>query len=155
MIYDKAENLSLYEGVHPDMPAVAAFIRAFLAAPGADGRYEIPGAEAYANVFENPTGPDEEKRYETHDRYIDLQLILSGGQTISVADRDALVPSAPYDAQKDITFYPASGDGRAFGLTPGQFLFLFPSDAHRPDCRLAGYERARKMVVKIPVRSGK
>ena len=152
MIYDKAENLSLYEGIHPDMAAVTAFIEDFLANDPGNGRHEIPGTEgAYANVFENPTGPDGEKRFEAHDKYIDLQLILEGGQTISVDHRDALKPLGAYDGEHDVIFFPAEDRGRVFGLKKGEFLFLFPSDAHRPDCVLPGYTSARKMVVKIPV----
>lgn len=151
MILDKAENLELYAGLHRHMPAVIRFIRDFLAAPGADGRYEICGEEAYANVFGKDNGPDGEKRFETHDRYIDLQLVLEGGQTIYWADRDGLQVSEAYCAERDITFY-APAEGLACGLRAGQFLYLLPTDGHRPDCGLEGERFCRKMVVKLAVR---
>lgn len=150
MIFDKAENLELYRGIHPNMGKVIDFIRDFLASGKPDGHYDIDGREVFANVFTNPTGPDEEKRFETHDNYIDLQLVLAGGQTIFTADREGMIPTVPYDGEKDITFY-AEVPGTRCELTAGKFLWLFPGDAHRPDCKLAGYENARKMVVKVHI----
>jgi len=150
MIFDKAANLDLYAGVHRHMPAVIEFVKKFLAEPGPDGRYEIDGDEVYVNVFGKPNGPDAEKRFETHDKYIDLQLVISGGQTIYWAARDTLTLTEPCPPGKDVAFY-AEVPGTRCELRAGDFLFLFPGDAHRPDCELAGEPDCRKMVVKIRV----
>ena len=58
-----------------------------------NGRYELSGG-AYANVSTYKTAPKEEKAFEAHRKYIDIQMIIRGNE-IFVATDDTVIK--PYD----------------------------------------------------------
>lgn len=148
MIADKLSNLSLYTGAHPQLAKALEFLNNFSNSGLPDGHYELDGDEIYANIFTKPNGPDATKRWESHEHYIDLQYIAEGGQRIYWANTAKLAVETPYNPEKDITFYKPFG-GTCFDLSVGEFLLLWPEDAHRPDCETAGSDHTRKIVIKI------
>ena len=54
-----------------------------------------------------------------------------------------------YDEAKDLL--PLSGEGDFLTLGPGDFMLLFPEDAHMPRIAVNVSEIVRKVVVKIAV----
>ncbi len=83
---------------------------------------------------------------EVHDKYIDIQIVLSGRETFGWAARPALVSArGEFDTQKDIQFFDDSPSLR-FTLGAGEFAVFFPSDAHAP---LIGRGRVRKCIIKV------
>lgn len=124
-----------------------------------DGRVTIDGDLVYALVQSYRTEPlpsDSSPRLEAHRKYIDIQFVVSGSETLGWAPREQLTVSTPYDAAKDVEFGSASLAALTLvRLTAGQMAVLWPEDAHAP--RLAaptGDEPARptdvkKIVVKV------
>src|SRR3569833_3591924 len=125
----------------------AAF--AFLRTKGLDtlspGKYAIIGDAVFASVTEADTHKPEEVKWESHSEYIDLQYIISGKELIGVADTAGAKIVKPYtpdviNYEIEVTYYTAG---------QGEFFLFFPNNAHRPTIKVPGYNRDKKIVIKI------
>lgn len=90
-------------------------------------------------------------RFETHEKYFDVQYVIEGSEYCGVCERDGLKVAVPYDVEKDITFY---DDPDYYGkvlLKAGDFIVLGPEDVHKPRCAVDKSMPIKKVVVKVPV----
>jgi YhcH/YjgK/YiaL family protein len=150
MIYDHFDNLTLYAGPGTLLHRALVYARD-VAAGIADGRIEIDGERLYASVASYETGSREERRFEAHRRYIDVQVLLAGEETIDVAlERDLPVLEA-YDEQRDVMFLKPPAHAASLPMRPGRFAVFFPHDVHRPGCHLEVRRKVRKIVMKVAV----
>jgi YhcH/YjgK/YiaL family protein len=96
--------------------------------------------------------PRAEGFFESHRKYIDVQIIFEGEELMEVADIATMKPRAEYDATRDLIVYEDNPDASALRVLAGQATVFFPTDAHMPTLRVreAG-GLVRKCVVKIPV----
>jgi YhcH/YjgK/YiaL family protein len=119
----------------------------------ADGRYAIDGERLYVMLQSGETKNPSVARLESHRRYIDIQVVLAGGETMEWAPADGLAEQVAYEPAKDIRFHlePARPPARIC-LIPGEFALFYPEDAHKPCCHLAaGSASFRKAVFKVKV----
>ncbi|QHT63573.1 DUF386 domain-containing protein [Paenibacillus lycopersici] len=114
------------------------------------GRHEMDEAGMFLLINEPETRPWQEVRPETHLAHTDVQLLLSGREQMRVAklSEDQLIVDNRYDAQ-DIAFYGEVYNENIVNLVPGDFVVLFPTDIHRPNCSVEEDLPIRKAVVKI------
>jgi YhcH/YjgK/YiaL family protein len=114
-------------------------------------RYDIDGDNLYAPVSEYLTKNEEDAKYEAHQKYIDIQYVVSGKEQIGVAPmsqkKDII---QPYDATKDIEFLTVTNGENRTAL-PDRFFIFFPGDAHRPGLKDGENSPVRKVVVKVKV----
>ena len=114
-------------------------------------RYDIDGDNLYATISEYLSKNIENARFEAHQKYIDVQYVISGSEMMGVAPmsmkKEVL---APYDAIKDIEFMTVSQNSE-FKATPDRFFIFFPSDIHRPGVKVGENAQVRKMVIKVKV----
>ena len=110
------------------------------------GRVELENGIFYT-VMDAQLSIDNGKLFETHDKYTDIQYILSGTEQMIYADKPALSPEIPYSPEKDIAFH-SGNDGTHIKLNAGDFVVFTPTDAHA--CGI-GNGFAHKVVMKIPV----
>lgn len=151
MIYDHFDHLSLY--AVPGTPLHRALVYARDVAAGvADGRIEIDGELLYASVASYETGGREERRFEAHRRYIDVQVLLAGEETIDVALDGGLPILEAYDEQRDVMFLKPPAHVASLPMRPGLFAVFYPHDIHRPGCHLGDKQKVRKIVMKVAVR---
>ena len=148
MVSDLLANAHLYRALGPSIARGLQFLADTDLASLPLGRHELDGAPLYALVSEYAPKPPAEGRWEAHRRYLDLQYVVSGVERMGVAPIDRLA-AADYDADRDMLWLSGSGDFLRFGA--GQFMILWPGDAHMPgiDAGLPGL--VRKVVVKIAV----
>ena len=108
---------------------------------------ELDGRTIYANVQERGLKSKEEAKLEVHDKYIDIQILLSGAEeSFGWADRSTLrEPKEAFNAEKDIQFF-LDAPQTYYTLRPGQFTILLPEDAHAP---LVGEGTIRKVILKV------
>jgi YhcH/YjgK/YiaL family protein len=102
-------------------------------------------------VSEYLTKNEEDARYEAHQKYIDIQYVVSGKELIGVAPmlqkKDVL---EPYDASKDVEFLTfTNGENRQ--AKSDRFFIFFPEDAHRPGLKDGENSPVRKIVVKVKI----
>jgi biofilm protein TabA len=111
------------------------------------GTYEIDGRSIYASVQQYDTAPAESLKWEAHHQYIDLQVVVNGTEYIEYAHIDNLTPVTPYDEKGDYLLL--EGSGSKVKLSSGDFMLLFPEDAHKPRCAYEKSEAVSKVVIKI------
>ena len=147
MILDRIENKDIYIKNHPLFAQAFAFMEEHLKNPREAGKYEIVGKDLYAMVQCYDTKAD--ARFETHERYIDIQFMVNGRERVLWCEKDGMTPSCDYNPEKDAQFFEDSGNAVEFLLTSGRFAIFFPSDAHKPALTVNDAEPVEKIVVKI------
>ena len=112
-------------------------------------RVDILGDKIFVRVLSKETTPRADCRWETHREYVDLQFILGGSEFIDWSPSRKLLADGGYDEAADVQFYgPAEAD-ISLPMQEGLFVFLFPSDAHRPMVADGVNRHVHKAVAKI------
>ncbi len=109
-----------------------------------DGRHVISDY-MYVNVETYQTKSD--ALYEAHRDYIDIQYIISGKEKIGVTKYSDCTENTPYDKERDIEFL--NGEGEFYPMRTGDYMILYPTDAHKPSISLNKQTTVRKAVVKV------
>lgn len=151
MIIDRIENKSIYLTRHSDLYVGMEFILDRFNESMPDGRYEIKGDDVYAIVQSHYTDFPENKKLESHRKYIDIQYIVSGKELMGWVPANNLEVMTPYSEEKDVIFYHKDRNISSFILFPGFFAIFYPDDAHMPGCVVDKPEFVRKIVVKVRV----
>lgn len=111
------------------------------------GKYPIDGNNAYASITYGPSKTFEKSRWESHRKYIDLQYVIKGEEKIGVAPVAGAKVTDPYNEAKDVAHY--DSPGTYYIATPKTFFLFFPTEAHRPNILVKGYDKVKKLVIKI------
>ena len=147
MILDTIENAAKYAGLK--VGCSEAF--GFLDQPGLqdlpDGEYEIAGERVYAIIERTAGRTVSEGQLEGHRKYLDIQFLISGEESMGWHPRAGLVPAAEYDAEKDLEFFEGKPES-IVRVPPGSFAIFLPTDAHLP---LIGDGPIHKVVVKVAI----
>lgn len=152
MIFDNIKNCKMYFGINPNFEKAFSFINRVIEEELEVGRYEIDGDKVYAMVQTYETKPDVECRFEGHERYIDIQVVVEGCETMGVADISKAVPETEYDREKDVEFYRNCQTASYCIAEAGDFLVFYPHDIHRPGIACDNIpENVKKIVVKVRV----
>jgi len=148
MIIDRVENAHRYSALGGRMGRALQYLRDTNLAALEQGRLELDGRRLYILVNDYLTKRQEEGRWEAHARYIDLQVVAAGAERIGYVPATRL-EAGPYDEEKDMTWL--SGSGPLLPLLPGDFMLLWPGEAHMPGIALDEPAPVRKVVIKIAV----
>lgn len=153
MIVDRIDRLRQYAAVYPGLEKAADFLETLDPHIPA-GKYPIIGSRIYAVVQRYETRPEEELLWECHNRYLDLQCLLFGQETILFADRDTLTDCTAYDETKDSIVSGCRCPSAPLPLHAGQFVLLTPRDAHKPKCIFSHPSQVTKVVIKYALSPG-
>ena len=115
------------------------------------GRYDLENG-SYVLIQSYTSKLRSTAKYESHEKYYDIQYVISGKEIISMIPVEKLVVSQAYDSEKDIAFYENSFEGIDHVLTDGDFLIIAPSDGHMPGICADAQSIIKKAVFKVPVR---
>ena len=148
MIIDKLENISLYSQI-PDY--VCEFLKT-LSEDTPCGRYGLSETD-YVNIETYTTKTISEGKFETHNNYIDIQLLLNGKERIFMDSRAGLTENNTYNSEKDITFYSDDiGNSDYVTLDGTNFVMIYPHEAHAPQIAFNNLpQKVKKAVFKIKV----
>jgi biofilm protein TabA len=117
-----------------------------------DGKTEIDGDRVFALVQRYETAAADAPKFECHRKYIDVQFIASGEETIGWAPIESLTITEAYHADKDACFGTVkSGRWTPVRLEAGQCAVLWPEDGHAPKLAGAAPCAVTKIVVKVAV----
>ena len=151
MILDVLGNASRYLSLNTGFSKAIEFLLRPDLAELPVGSYEIYGRCVYAMVAKDQGRKKEDARLETHEKYIDIQLVLAGTDEMGWKPSSSCIhPSSGYDPEADIQFLNDAPD-LWFPVTAGMFAIFFPEDAHMP---LISAGQIHKVVVKIAVDQG-
>ncbi len=147
MIIDKMDNIRFYADVLPKLENGLKAIEA-MGTPVL-GRYEFEGG--FFLVQEGETRPLEEKNYEAHRNYIDVQILLEGSEEVGWEHLSDLTVKVPYNPDKDLEFL-TGGSEHVMKISAGMFWVGFPQDGHKPGAHTTEQHRYKKIVLKLPVK---
>ena len=117
---------------------------------GATERIELAGGSfALEQVYVPRLRP--EGFFESHRKYIDVQVIVAGEELMEVKDISQLVVSEQYAPERDFIKYADAADTSVLKMRAGDVAVFFPEDGHMPSLRWRNADLVRKTVVKVPV----
>lgn len=143
MILDVCTECEKYEALVPGISKAIAEVMSL--EKWNPGRYPLDSGYyiIQKGVTVRPDGP-----FETHQRYLDVQVVLDGSEQLYWANRETVRETTPYDPERD--FRLLSGEGIGMRISPGMFYVMGPNDAHRCCCDPDGACEYVKAVIKIP-----
>lgn len=150
MIIDNIKNCERYFSVHPQFGRVFETLRQ-LDADTAPGRYGIDGDNAFVNHSAYTNKNVNDCRFESHGKYIDIQYVISGAERIDVCAAEGLAVTEDNLEQGDIAFFEAPDKFVPVTLRCGDFVILFPGEAHRPCVAPDSPRSVVKAVAKVLV----
>lgn len=113
-----------------------------------NGKHPIDGENVFVNITDAELRPAEKARLEVHDKYIDLQIPLSGEESFGIKKRnDCTMPDGEMNTEKDILFF-HDGFDEVVTVKPGEHIVFPPETAHAP---LIGNGTIHKAIFKIKV----
>ena len=148
MITDTLGLCHRYAGLHPRFAAAFEYLKK-LPADQPPGRFELDGDNCFALVQSYTTKPAADGKFESHEKYIDIQFIQAGQETLLWAPRGTLKITQAYNAEKDVAFYAMPARTTPVNLAAGEFAIFFPEDGHAPGIEYGGAATVRKIVIKI------
>lgn len=113
------------------------------------GKYPIDGNRCFVNVSDAKTKSPDQVLIESHQKYIDLQYMVTGAELMGLIPKTDAKEVKPYNPEKDNANY--TGDKvKYYTLSGKSFFLLFPGELHKASIWTSGKETTgRKVVVKI------
>ena len=149
MIIDRLDNAYLYYDFDEKITMAFKFLENTDLNNLDIGKHEIDENEIFAIVQSYMTKDKEAALYEAHRRYIDIQYVIEGQESIGYTNIDQLKPATEYDEEKDIVFFEGTGD--LLSIQSGTFAIFMPQDAHMPSVFVDKSSCVKKIVVKVKV----
>jgi len=131
-------------------PGSASYARIAGLAGGSVHRHELGGG-AYALEMAYQTRRRPDGCFETHRRFIDVQVVVMGEELIEVAAAARLSVTQAYDEARDLTKYADTAAASVLRAQAGDVAVFWPEDAHMPSLAAEQPELVRKTVIKVPV----
>lgn len=145
MIIDHIDRLKQYEAFLPHLSEAETCL--------IEHMHDVPGRYCFTGGFiliqEGTTVPLATADFEAHRKYLDLQILLDGAETIEWAEICRLKRTRPYDTQNDRELF--SGKGCTFHISPDTFYICSPHDAHKASGHTDLPSYFRKAVVKLQI----
>ncbi|KAA6350110.1 Toxin-antitoxin biofilm protein TabA [termite gut metagenome] len=146
MIIDTLENIEKYVSLNPLFAEAVKFIKTNDLQALEPGKIELIDKDLVVNVSQTFPKTKEEARLETHNEFIDIQIPLSGVEIMGYTPgKDCQPIDAPYNAEKDITFFKGTSD-EYISVKQGMFAIFFPQDGHAPGITPTG---VKKIIIKV------
>jgi YhcH/YjgK/YiaL family protein len=146
MITDQLANGLCYAAIDARLARAIEFLQRADLAALPEGRHDIEGDAIYALVQRYASKPPGEGRWEAHQRYADLQIVVRGEERMGYGQLGRFTRGT-YDPVKDVEF--PTGDADFVQLGAGDFIVLWPGEAHMPGMAVGAPADVRKIVVKI------
>lgn len=150
MIYDHIKNISQYKGISKSLDLGLDFIASVDNSLNCGVHYL--DSQVKAIISEYKTHFVNEKGYEAHRKYIDIQIPINGIERVRYKPIEFLCETTEYNAENDFILFSCIGDSVAdFIIGDGYFLVLFPDDGHMPQICVNQPEFIKKITIKVPV----
>lgn len=150
MIYDTKNHLLQYKGISRNLDIAINYLLQNDISGLTPGKYPINGDSVFLMIQEMKPLPRKLAKWESHRKYVDIQYLIQGKESIGFQKTDSLKVKKSYSETNDITFYEDNGNGFFVDLQEDSFVVCFPTDAHMP---LVGNANTaiKKAVIKVEV----
>jgi len=148
MIVDSLKNAASVRTLNPLFKQAFEFIQKNDLSEMEPGKTILDGDKLFISVMEIDGKPAEAAKIESHRKYIDIQVVISGVETMGWAAIEHCTDAIePYDTEKDLQFFTNKPTSN-ITVYPGEFAIFFPEDGHAPGI---GNGPIKKAVVKVMV----
>lgn len=90
--------------------------------------------------------------FESHQKYIDVQVVVEGDEAMELADLSRMTMLEPYLPERDLVVYSDEPFASVLRVRAGDVAVFYPNDVHMPSLQMSSTPMlVRKAVVKIPV----
>nr|WP_302830118.1 YhcH/YjgK/YiaL family protein [uncultured Bacteroides sp.] len=146
MIVSNLKNVQRIEKLHPLFRVLFDCVKTHDLLHSDLGRIEISGDNLFINNLNLDCIESAMQILEVHRDYIDVHILLNGVETIGWKDfEDAPQEIKPYEKEGNCAQY-SDVPTTFVTLYPGQFVVVYPEDAHIP---IIGKGKIRKLVAKV------
>ena len=143
MIITKISRLATYVGVNQHFEKLIAFLKSTDLDDLQEGSLEIDGDSIFGNCFTYLADGEAGTFFETHQKYLDIHLVLA------VTSPESVSVTQEYDENKDIALYKGKVE-QLVHLRAGECLITFPEDLHQPKVRVND-DPVKKVVFKVAI----
>ena len=151
MILDTLDHAARYESLNSRFAKAFAYLRTVDGTQPL-GRHDLDGDHCFALVQTYESKPIDKAKFEAHRKYIDIQFIHSGRETILWAPLDTMKEETmAYSDEKDAALWKLTADTTPLHVSAGHFAILWPQDAHAPCIEWDKPEQVFKVVIKVAV----
>lgn len=149
MIYDKLTNMSSYKGINKNLDTAIDFILSHDLNQLPMGKTIVDGDNVYINVMDAKAQPVEERAYEIHKNYMDIQMDLIGVERIDTGDCTRM-NSGEYNKEKDVAKVTAEDLAECI-IGPENFIICMPNEPHKPNIAVSEDVVLKKAVCKVHI----
>jgi len=151
MIVDKIENSSLYSSLSGQIAKTLKILSSKEISSAAEGKHEVDGSKLYYLVQKYSTKPRDQGQMEAHKKYIDIQFVLDGQESIFVENLSVCKLASAYNENDDAAMYEVPKSFSEVYLSKGMFCILFPQDGHLPCRTTVNESKVHKIVFKVAI----
>lgn len=150
MIVGKLKNIGLYKGLSENLDKAIDSILKEEYKKRTVGKNIIDGEKVFFNIQEIESTKDiEEALFETHKKYIDIQIVIDGIENYGVLLSDeGLEIAEPFNTENDFGLFKKSPE-TIFTLSPEDFIIFFTDEPHMPCLKVNEKKSIKKVVYKI------
>lgn len=149
MICDNINNNKDYSSINKNFVKAFEFLKSYDLKNLEIGKYDICGEKIFAIVQEYITQSEEEKKWESHEEYIDIQVIIDGQEIMGFEPVNNLEIEEDLRPENDLILYKETLNYSNIKFTSGDYAVFFPEDGHKPGCKLGQCSKVKKVVVKV------
>ncbi|HNX89818.1 MAG TPA: YhcH/YjgK/YiaL family protein [Paludibacteraceae bacterium] len=148
MIYSTLSESKRIEGLHPKFKQLFDYVKEHDFLGQEIGRITLDDDNLFINNVNPQLLPADEQVLEVHRRYLDVHIPLDKAEIIGIkALEHCSTLKSEYNSQDDCALYAGKPDNY-ITVQPGEFLIVYPEDAHAP---IIGEGKIRKLVVKVMI----
>ena len=148
MIIDNIYNAPLYYNLHKRFKKAFEFLETIDFENCQEGSIEVDGNNIKLIISSNKLKNEEDALLETHRKYIDIHIPISGNETFGWKSAKQLKKSVDkYSSESDFQLFHDSATTH-FTISPGEFAIFLLEDAHAP---LIGSGELKKIIFKIAI----
>lgn len=150
MIIDHIDNASKYYALGKGIEKALHYLQTTDFAAMAKDKYLLDGELLFAIVNEYDTVDPLTQKMEAHKKYVDVQFIVQGEESIGHAVLQDQAIAKPYSDADD--YFLVSDLPSFFSkLTVGMFAIFYPTDLHAPNLHTHQMHFVKKVVMKVAV----
>lgn len=149
MIFDQLQQIGKYRGLSRNLDTAITFLEHTDLETLPLGRTTIEGDEVFINVMYAETKHSESLLFESHKRYMDIQIDLEGVECVEIGKEEGHLTKA-YDEVADIGFHEVE-KAIPCVLGKGCFVVCMAGERHKPGIAVGKPSQIKKCVVKVGV----
>jgi YhcH/YjgK/YiaL family protein len=148
MILDSIRNAASILALNPLFKQAFDYIQSNDLSKMEPGKTLLDGDKLFISIMELDGKTPEAAKMEAHRKYIDIQVVISGVETMGwTAIEHCTNELDPYNAEKDLQFF-SDKPTTYVTVHAGEFAVFFPEDGHAPGISDGPIKKA---VVKVLV----